>query len=375
MQTCKCRFRYGGFTGLVLAISAALSAVFSASLAAQSSSAGTVDSSFAPVTAPLAPVPPSVTPPAIEGTAAPQLTPSSDMHKVPARPELPRAPQPPAASQKMSFPQNPAVPRTLQQPSMPAQTGIPKTASGSSSQSSLSRVSKGAVRNTSLSAADIGTLSSLLGSGNLLSMQGLGGMFSISGMPDPLSGGASGNLMSGALAGVTGGQNQTAVLLQAVLEKLDDLQKTLESQNPGKDGAAGSDTKAVQDKGGQGGRILRFIAGNYNILPSCTAVFISRPEADGSFLLTGDRTYRASDKIYRETFYMLFKAAGAGTFNAAFSLSQQPENHQSLLYALTRAPFLQAVRTGNLVTMRVLTENVQTDLLLDIDFNSRGKDR
>lgn len=378
MQACKKGCRHAAFTHFALAL--VFSAVCALSLAAQNASAAA--QSIMPVTVPQAPVPPSVTPPVIEGTSVPQLTPSADMHKVPARPETPRAPQPSAVSQKMSFPQNPDSPRSPQKPSVAAAAGTSQTSTPNAARSAAKTAAgnltgKGAgssLRNASLSAADISTLSSLLGSGNLFSAQGLGGLLSV---PGTISGQPN--------AADLYTQNQTAVLLQAVIEKLDALQKTVDLQNSAKGSVAETDTKRAakqdtqekQDK--QGGRILRFVAGNYNILPSCTAVFISQPETDGSFLLTGDRKYRsensAAGKIYGETFYFLFKATGGGTFNAAFSLSQQPENPDSPLYALTRASFLQAVRTGNLVTMRVLAENVQTDLLLDIDFNSREKGR
>jgi len=395
LQACKKGCRYTAFTHLALAL--VLSAVCAFSLVAQNASAA-AQNTFMPVTVPKAPVPPSVTPPVIEGTSVPQLTPSADMHKVPARPETPRAPQPSAVSQKMNIPQNPVSPQMPQKPSGTAaagtlQTSTPNAARSTAKTAAGNLTGKGAgssLRNASLSAADISTLSSLLGSGNLFSARGLGGLLSI---PGTISG-TPANSGGVALAGIPSGQpnaadlytqNQTAVLLQAVIEKLDALQKTVDLQNSAKGSVAETDTKRAakqdtqdkQDK--QGGRILRFVAGNYNILPSCTAVFISQPETDGSFLLTGDRKYRsensAAGKIYGETFYFLFKAAGGGTFNAAFSLSQQPENPDSPLYALTRASFLQAVRTGNLVTMRVLAENVQTDLLLDIDFNSREKGR
>lgn len=400
MQACKKGCRHAAFTHLALAL--VLSPVCALSLAAQNASAA-AQSTFMSVTAPQAPVPPSVTPPVIEGTSVPQLTPSADMHKVPARPETPRAPQPSAASQKMSFPQTPDSLRSPQKSSGTAAAGTSQMSTPNAARSNSARsAAKSAAGNltaksagssglnASLSAADISTLSSLLGSGNLFSAQGLGGLLSVPGTKS----GTPANSGGGALAGILSGQpnaadlytqNQTAVLLQAVIEKLDALQKTVDLQNSAKGSVAETDTKRAakqdtqdkQDK--QGGRILRFVAGNYNILPSCTAVFISQPEADGSFLLTGDRKYRsansAAGKIYGETFYFLFTAAGGGTFNAAFSLSQQPENPDSPLYALTRASFLQAVRTGNLVTMRVLAENVQTDLLLDIDFNSREKGR
>ena len=218
----------------------ALSAVCAVSVEAQNASA---------VIAPKAPVPPSVTAPVVEGTSVPQLTPSSDMHKMPARPQMPRPAQ---------LPQNPSV---------PAETGAPKTASSGSLPSSSSRSSLSAgnsVRNISLSAADISTLSSLLGSGNLFSMQGLGGMLSI---PDTISG----QLNAADLYG----QNQTAVLLQAVIEKLDALQKTVDLQNSAGTGHSGTDTKTVQEKSERTGHILRFIAGNCNILPSCISIYLT----------------------------------------------------------------------------------------------------
>ncbi|MGI5174456.1 hypothetical protein H0R92_12775 [Treponema sp. OMZ 840] len=309
-----------------------LNAVCAVPLRAQSSSAGFTQN-IPPVTAPQAPVPPSVTPPSIS---------------------------PPVLN--MSVPQKPkqSVPAANQKPH--------KIGAGGKISPSLP------------TASDISALSSLLGNQNPFSIQGL----AASGvLPEMELGSASTRNAAGFY-----GQNDTAVLLQAIIEKLDTLQKTVELQNAphagtdrsaanrGNAGAALPKNGNTHTKGTvQNGRILRFIAGNYNILPSCTAIFISQPETDGSFLLTGDRTYRASDTIYGETFYMLFKAAGAGNFNVAFSLSQHTENPQSLLYALTRAPFLQAVRTGNLVTMRTLTENTRIDLLLDIDFDAREKNR
>ena len=169
MQACKKGCRYIAFTRLALAL--VFSAVCAFPLAAQNASAA-AQSTFMPVTVPQAPVPPSVTPPVIEGTSVPQLTPSADMHKVPARPETPRAPQPSAASQKMNIPKNPASPQTPQKPSVAAAAGTSQTSTPNAARSAAKTAAgnltgKGAgssLRNASLSAADISTLSSLLGS-------------------------------------------------------------------------------------------------------------------------------------------------------------------------------------------------------------------
>ena len=150
------------------------------------------------------------------------------------------------------------------------------------------------------------------------------------------------------------------------MEKLDTLQKTVEQ----KSAAPSSPHEAVN-----GGKILRFISGSYNILAGCTAVFISKPEGDGSFLLTGDRTYRTGGGTFGETFYMLFKSRADGMFNVAVSVNQHTENPQSVLKSLEKCPVLTAAKTGNLVTMRTQTPNGTIDLLLDIDFEPQRKTR
>ena len=150
------------------------------------------------------------------------------------------------------------------------------------------------------------------------------------------------------------------------MEKLDTLQKTVEQ----KSAAPSSPHEAAN-----GGKILRFISGSYNILAGCTAVFISKPEGDGSFLLTGDRTYRTGGGTFGETFYMLFKSRADGMFNVAVSVNQHTENPQSVLKSLEKCPVLTAAKTGNLVTMRTQTPNGTIDLLLDIDFEPQRKSR
>ena len=150
------------------------------------------------------------------------------------------------------------------------------------------------------------------------------------------------------------------------MEKLDTLQKTVEQK---------SAESSSPHEAANGGRIIRFISGSYNILAGCTAVFISKPEGDGSFLLTGDRTYRTGGGTFSETFYMLFKSRADGMFNVAVSVNQHTENPQSVLKSLEKCPVLTAAKTGNLVTMRTQTPNGTIDLLLDIDFEPQRKTR
>ena len=216
-------------------------------------------------------------------------------------------------------------------------------------QNSSAAAASGKLISPSLSAADISMLSNLFGSGNPLSLNALGG-----------------NTAAANAASLSASQGETAALLQAVLEKLDTLQKTVEQK---------SAESSSPHEAANGGRILRFISGSYNILAGCTAVFISKPEGDGSFLLTGDRTYRTGGGTFGETFYMLFKSRADGMFNVAVSVNQHMENPQSVLKSLEKCPVLTAAKTGNLVTMRTQTPNGTIDLLLDIDFEPQRKNR
>ena len=225
----------------------------------------------------------------------------------------------------------------------------PRQTAQSSSVAQRPSATAAAGKLASLSAAEISMLSNLFGSGNPLSLNALGG-----------------NTAAANAASLSASQGETAALLQAVLEKLDTLQKTVEQK---------SAEPASSRDAANGGKILRFISGSYNILAGCTAVFISKPEADGSFLLTGDRTYRTGGGTYGETFYMLFKSRADGMFNVAVSVNQHTENPQSVLKILEASPVLTAAKTGNLVTMRTQTPNGTIDLLLDIDFEPQRKSR
>ena len=106
-------------------------------------------------------------------------------------------------------------------------------------QNSSAAAASGKLVSPSLSAADISMLSNLFGSGNPLSLNALG------------------NTAAANAASLSASQGETAALLQAVLEKLDTLQKTVEQ----KSAAPSSPHEAAN-----GGKILRFISGSYNIL-------------------------------------------------------------------------------------------------------------
>ena len=263
--------------------------------------------------------------------------------QAPTPPEVPTVSVPSVSAPTLSAP-------ALSAPTFNSGTAQkqPQSNEQKKTQNSSATAASGKPLSPSLSAADISMLSNLFGSGNPLSLNALGG-----------------NAAANA-ASLSASQGETAALLQAVLEKLDTLQKTVEQ----KSAAPSSPHEAAN-----GGKILRFISGSYNILAGCTAVFISKPEGDGSFLLTGDRTYRTGGGTFGETFYMLFKSRADGMFNVAVSVNQHTENPQSVLKSLEKCPVLTAAKTGNLVTMRTQTPNGTIDLLLDIDFEPQRKTR
>ena len=265
--------------------------------------------------------------------------------QAPTPPEVPTVSVPSVSAPTLSAP-------ALSAPAFDAGAGTaqkqPQSNEQKKAQNSSAAAASSKTVSPSLSAADISMLSNLFGSGNPLSLNALG------------------NTAAANAASLSASQGETAALLQAVLEKLDTLQKTVEQKSAESSSPHGA---------ANGGRILRFISGSYNILAGCTAVFISKPEGDGSFLLTGDRTYRTGGGTFGETFYMLFKSRADGMFNVAVSVNQHTENPQSVLKSLEKCPVLTAAKTGNLVTMRTQTPNGTIDLLLDIDFEPQRKTR
>lgn len=162
-------------------------------------------------------------------------------------------------------------------------------------------------------------------------------------------------------------QNQnTELLLGQILSELAELkrQNSAVVANTQTSDAPVSRTSASQPA------ILRFIANGYDVLASCRTIYFSDIEADGSFLLTGDRRYISSGQARNETFYLLFKMAGSSGFSTQYTVEpavvQDYENTFSFVYQLAQRKDLTATKTGNLVTMRIVEPEYNMDLLIDI---------
>ena len=120
-------------------------------------------------------------------------------------------------------------------------------------------------------------------------------------------------------------------------------------------------------------KLLRFNVNSYDILRTCSKIFISSVQPDGTFLVTGDRRYLSDGKVRTETFHILFNiqpgSSGLANYTAAVNVTQDYLNEYSFVYQLSKKENLSALRTGNLITMRVNEPNWQLEFLEDLGDN------
>ena len=165
----------------------------------------------------------------------------------------------------------------------------------------------------------------------------------------------------------------TNVLLQQVLNSLNDLKKQQQSASPKEKNELNATKTDAETFKKREPSILRFKINGYNISDSLTKVFFSDTEADGSFLLTGDRKYFVGQQVRTETFYMLFKTVSSNGSSLIYkvqpSIVQDSKNENSYVYRLAAVKNLTAEKTGNLVVIHYSSDSVNADLLLDIDSN------
>ena len=163
----------------------------------------------------------------------------------------------------------------------------------------------------------------------------------------------------------------TNVLLQQVLNSLNDLKKQQQSASAKEKNELNATKADAETFKKREPSILRFKINGYNISDSLTKVFFSDTEADGSFLLTGDRKYFVGQQVRTETFYMLFKTVSSNgstlTYKVQPSIVQDHKNDNSYVYKLAAVKNLTAEKTGNLVVIHYTGDSVNADLLLDID--------
>ena len=226
------------------------------------------------------------------------------------------------------------------------------------------------------SESGLSTLSSLLG-GNSLS-----GLSSLYGTDSTL------NAAQGLL---TNGTNDS-VLLAEILEKLNSIAENLEKNGNNASAAAG--TLAAQDsaetaaqtasgavKGAASDKtdkkeqtvykgdfsITRFKVCGHNLLSSFKEIYFSKPEEDGSFLLTIDRSYSDGSRPRTETVYLFFtpdKSMEKGKFQLTIELMQDFENQNSFLYRLKEASPYTVKKTGNTYSLISKSKDFSAELLI-----------
>lgn len=287
----------------------------------------------------------------------------SDMPSV-TMPAAPKMPQMPAAPSVGNF----------YVPGFKNQQAKNKKAEAADGDKSSGQTETGS--NDSSQADEAKNLAESLAGKNLLTATDITSLYD-SGLFDSLSSIAGRSSLSGAgtAASLSGGsQGQGAsenALLKKILDRLKEMKKSQEDLSPEKQqelAAYQKDSKLFKTRDP---KILRFRINGYNIADSVSSAFFSETEADGTFLLTGDRTYYADGRARNETFYLLFKAVksngAAVTFDVQPSLVQDFENQNSFVYRFSKLTGLRAEKTGNLVALHTVTDDLNVDLLLDVD--------
>lgn len=157
------------------------------------------------------------------------------------------------------------------------------------------------------------------------------------------------------------------ILLSQILQKLEELQNQIDKMNEVPN-STNEQTKISTEESIDNDinkKILRFRINNYDLTKSFTTLFFSEPEADGSFLLTGDRTYNLYGKQMTETFYMLFKNENGNNFEVAVALNQNDENPNSFLYKFAKDSPYKSQRTGNLFFINSNKNDLKIDILIE----------
>jgi len=249
----------------------------------------------------------------------------------------------------------------------PVSTDTTAAENTSSLKKSTDSVSVAAAANSTaaLSSADVNGLSSSASASDLNSLQNaglLGKLYSI-------LGNSSGTAYP---SSATVSSTSTDSLLTDILQQLKELKQENNSALAADQAVTNTDTanKSAARTDSSQPAILRFLVNGYDVLSTCRTTYFSNRENDGTFLLTGDRKYTSDGKTRNETFYLLFKTTGSTGCSTQYMVEpavvQDYTNKYSFVYQLAHMQNLSAVKTGNLITMRLNEPAYNMDLLIDI---------
>lgn len=182
------------------------------------------------------------------------------------------------------------------------------------------------------------------------------------------------------LAGLGGSGN--AVLQKAIARIKRERDATLRATggtaggvNAGVNGGANTAatrSRSVSERVVSGGEIERFAVNGYDVAKSVTALVSSAIARDGSFLVTADRTYASGDRWIVETFYLLCRKTGPGTYALYADVTQNRPNENSFLYRLARKTPIDGRASGDLVTFETGDGDFRLDLAIRLFSASVG---
>ncbi len=115
--------------------------------------------------------------------------------------------------------------------------------------------------------------------------------------------------------------------------------------------------------------ILRFVVGTTDVLSSCRQIFFSEKEDDGSFLLTGDARTLVNGMPVNETFYLLFSVSGTSNSRLVYTVTPtiiQDAPVETPLKLFCTPEKMEAVKTGNLLTVHTSCNATNMDMLINI---------
>lgn len=283
---------------------------------------------------------------------------------------------------EMEMPQMPSMPEISGMPQMPSIGGgfykpeIPNVKNQNTKKGDDKSDSEKSESVISSNNSTDNFVANLLGSNANLTAQDISSLYDF-GLFDDISSltGLTGESSSvNSLLGLgTGTTDSTNILLQQILTSLEELKKENKKSSEAEKESQNDLQEDSQIFKSRNPHILRFKINGYNIMDSISTVFISKPETDGSFLLTADRIYYVNQKQRKETFYILFKAVKSNgsstTFEVEPEIAQDFKNENSFIYKMAKKSDLVAKKTGNLVVINTCSSNndMQIDLLIDID--------
>lgn len=174
---------------------------------------------------------------------------------------------------------------------------------------------------------------------------------------------------SSSASSTTSGDSATLAKVLSLLEK-QDAEKTTASAASAKAATAKTAYQATVTAAARpvtsGGEIVRFSINGMNIQSGITVIVSSILARDGSFLLTGDRSYAATTGTLSETFYLLCRKNADGTYRLYSDVSQPTLYESSFLYRLARAGPLKGNLTGDLLVFRHSSADLSADLVIRV---------